>query len=98
MGGRGADAVVTQAKHRDVSRDVTSEKAILALLTQRGPGKTICPSEAARLIAGPDGDWRGEMERVHAASDALLNAGDIRLSWQGKPIEKRRGPYRITRR
>lgn len=77
---------------------MTAAEAILALLAQRAEGATICPSEAARLIAGPDGDWRSEMAAVHAATDRLLEAGTIALSWKGEPKQKRRGPYRIARR
>ncbi|MFO6445988.1 DUF3253 domain-containing protein [Erythrobacter sp. NE805] len=77
---------------------MTPEDAILALLAERAEGATICPSEAARRLVGPQGDWRAEMERVHAATDALLAAGAIRLSWKGAAKEKRRGPYRIARR
>ncbi|MFM7378696.1 MAG: DUF3253 domain-containing protein [Erythrobacter sp.] len=79
-------------------RGVTAGAAILALLGQRAKGTTICPSEAARLIAGPQGDWRAEMEAVHAATDALLAQGAITLSWKGETKQKRRGPYRIARR
>lgn len=77
---------------------VSAEQAILALLAERSAGTTICPSEAARRVAGPHGDWRAEMASVHAATDALLAAGAITLSWRGAPQEKRRGPYRIARR
>ncbi|MEM7689215.1 MAG: DUF3253 domain-containing protein [Pseudomonadota bacterium] len=71
---------------------------MLALLAERGMGKTICPSEVARLLAGPQGDWRAEMDRVHEASDALLDAKIIRLSWKGQELDQRRGAYRIARR
>ena len=81
-----------------VTAPLTAEQAIRSLLTRRGPGKTICPSEAARLMAGPHGDWRMEMDAIHAAADALLRAGEIRLSWKGQEMEQRRGPYRIARR
>lgn len=77
---------------------MTAGEAILALLAQRAEGATICPSEAARLLAGPKGDWRAEMEAVHAAVDALLVTGAVTLSWKGEPKQKRRGPYRIARR
>jgi hypothetical protein len=77
---------------------VTAGEAILALLASRAEGATICPSEAARLLAGPQGDWRAEMEAVHAATDALAEAGMLRLSWKGTEMQKRRGPYRIARR
>ena len=75
-----------------------AETAIRALLAERAPGATICPSEAARRLAGPQGDWRAEMAAVHAAVDAMTAQGTIALSWRGEPKQKRRGPYRIARR
>ena len=75
-----------------------AEAAIMALLERRAPGATICPSEAARRLAGPDGDWRAEMADIHAAADRLADTGAIALSWKGAPMQKRRGPYRIARR
>lgn len=77
---------------------MTPAEAILTLLAERAPGATICPSEAARRLAGREGDWRAAMEAVHAATDALVDAGAITLSWKGETNEKRRGPYRIARR
>lgn len=73
-------------------------KAILDLLEARGAGKTICPSEVARALAAPHGDWRAEMAVVHAAVDALMAQGAISLTWRGAPKRERRGPYRIARR
>ena len=73
-------------------------QAIRDLLAARGDSKTICPSEAARQLAGPDGDWRAEMDGVHAAVDALMAQGAISLAWRGVPKSERRGPYRIARR
>ncbi|MBG6118507.1 MULTISPECIES: DUF3253 domain-containing protein [unclassified Sphingobium] len=66
----------------------------LALLAGRAPGATVCPSEVARAIAGPDG-WRDEMPTVHAAVDELMGEGLVRLSWKGKALAERAGPYRI---
>lgn len=77
---------------------MTPEAAILALLAERAAGATICPSEAARRLAAPDGDWRAQMDAVHAATDALTARGLITLSWRGARMQKRRGPYRIARR
>lgn len=77
---------------------MTPEGAILTLLTERAEGATICPSEAARRLAGPQGDWRAEMNAVHAATDQLAEAGTITLSWKGADMQKRRGTYRIARR
>ncbi|MGB3470478.1 MAG: DUF3253 domain-containing protein [Erythrobacter sp.] len=75
-----------------------AQKAILDLLDRRGAGKTVCPSEAARMLAGPDGEWRAYMDTVHAATDTLLACREIRLSWKGVEIDQRRGAYRIARR
>lgn len=77
---------------------MTPQQAILALLAERASGTTICPSEAARRLAGPNGDWRAEMDAVHAAVDGMAASGLIALSWKGASMKKRRGPYRIARR
>ena len=77
---------------------MTPGQAILDLLAERAADATICPSEAARRLAGPQGDWRAEMDAVHAAADALAEEGAIALSWKGAGMQKRRGPYRIARR
>jgi len=69
--------------------------AILALLAERRPDQTICPSEVARALA-PD-DWRAAMPAVHAAVDRLVRTGGVRLSWKGQPLAARAGPYRIGR-
>jgi hypothetical protein len=67
------------------------------LLATRAPGATICPSEIARQLAasGPAPDWRALMPTVHAAVDALVAEGQISLSWKGKALAARDGPYRI---
>ena len=44
-----------------------AREAILELLGARGPQKTICPSEAARALAG-DEDFRPYMEPVREAA------------------------------
>ncbi|QIQ85310.1 DUF3253 domain-containing protein [Erythrobacter sp.] len=77
---------------------MTPKDAILGLLEARGEGRTICPSEAARALAGSEDDWRGQMEAVHREVDALHAAGEIALSWKGQPLGQRRGAYRIARR
>lgn len=68
---------------------------LAALLHERGAGRTLCPSEVARDLAGPGGDWRPFMETVHEAVDALLAKGKIALSWKGEALSRREGPYRI---
>ncbi|WP_419808778.1 DUF3253 domain-containing protein [Sphingomonas sp.] len=74
------------------ARDTT-----LALLARRAPDATICPSEVAKaLVAGAAG-WREAMPAVHAAVDALVAEGEVRLSWKGAALPIRAGPYRIAR-
>ena len=70
----------------------------LSLLAGRAPDATACPSEVARALAAAAGhaDWRGEMAAVHAAVDRLVAEGIVRLSWRGKPLAARAGPYRIA--
>ena len=75
-----------------------AKRAILGLLEERGENKTICPSEAARILAGSKGNWRDYMEDVHLAVDVLISEKAISLSWKGEPKQERRGPYRIARR
>ncbi|MGB3795514.1 MAG: DUF3253 domain-containing protein [Alteraurantiacibacter sp.] len=75
---------------------MTPQDAVLHLLAVRGAGKTICPSEAARLLAGDQGDWRGRMDDVHAAAQSLLDTGKVRLSWKGQSRLTVQGPYRIA--
>ena len=75
----------------------------LELLAARALDATICPSEVARAIAAgsdpdaPASDWRDAMPQVHAAIDAMVSEGLVRLSWKGKPLARRSGPYRIAR-
>ena len=70
----------------------------LALLARRPAGATACPSKVARALAADAGspDWRAEMAGVHAAVDRLLAEGLIRLSWRGRALDARDGPYRIA--
>jgi len=68
--------------------------ATLSLLANRAPGATVCPSEVARAVTA---NWRTAMPAVHAAIDALVDEGLVRLSWKGRLLPQRAGPYRIGR-
>lgn len=76
---------------------MSPQGAILSLLDRRAAGRTICPSEAARAIAGGGGDWRAAMPAVHRAVDELVMGGKIVLTWKGRALVQRDGPYRIAR-
>ncbi len=77
--------------------------ATLALLAARTTQATICPSEVARALFAKAGaekamaSWRELMPTVHAAVDRLVSEGRVRLSWKGKTLTERLGPYRIGR-
>lgn len=72
------------------------EAAILSLVEQRGPGKSICPSDAARE-AFPD-TWNSHMRHVRAAAVHLARQGRIVILRKGKPVdpENFKGVYRLA--
>jgi hypothetical protein len=81
----------------DPSATQAARRMTLALLAARASAATLCPSEVARALASPAGDWRSIMPSVHAAIDALVGDGLIQLSWKGERLAARAGPYRIAR-
>lgn len=76
----------------------TARRAILDLLDQRAPGKTICPSEAARSLAGDE--FRDHMDDVRDAAWELAGEGVIEVTQHGEPVAREdvRGPIRLRRR
>ena len=71
---------------------------ILRLTAERGPAKSICPSEVARALAGgDDGPWRPLMTPVRQAAMALQQSGEIEILRKGKavPPEQVRGVIRL---
>lgn len=70
-------------------------EAILTLVAERGPGKTICPSEAARAVSADR--WRALMPHVRAEAVRLARAGDIAIYRKGRPVDPDdfKGVYRL---
>jgi Protein of unknown function (DUF3253) len=70
--------------------------AILQLLAQRDPGKTICPSDAARAVAGDD-SFRPLMDDARAAAARLVAEGRIEVTQRGQVVDlaAARGPIRL---
>ena len=69
---------------------------ILELARERGPDKTICPSDAARAIGG-DG-WRDLMDDVRDVARALAREGLVDVTQKGDALDPDatwRGPIRI---
>ena len=56
-----------------MSTDAQMRAAILELLRQRGPGKSICPSDAARAVAGEQ--FRPLMDQARAVAAELTDEG-----------------------
>ncbi|GLK78334.1 DUF3253 domain-containing protein [Methylopila turkensis] len=76
-------------------------EAIRRLVAERGPGKTICPTEAAKASAKADGlegdAWQGRIKAVRAAAVGLARAGEVAIYRKGKPVDPDdfKGVYRI---
>ncbi len=82
------------------SSDAALEEAILALLAERGAGKTICPSEAARRVGGEQREaWEPLMEPARAAARRLHAAGRLLVMQGGHPVDPShaKGPIRLKR-
>ncbi len=80
--------------------DDPMEAAILALLAARRPGATICPSDAARRVAGDDeAQWRPRMDAARAAAARLVARGEVVVTQRGEVVDPAlaRGPIRIRR-
>ncbi len=95
--------------HQSTNVDHALEAAILELLTERGRDKTICPSEAAKLVGGGacgTGDkatrqaWEALMEPARAAARRLAAANKILITQHGNPIDPStaKGPIRLKLR
>jgi hypothetical protein len=71
--------------HKPRSIDTQLEAAILKLLSERGAGKTICPSEAARAVAPSSSkdDWEPLMEPARQAARRLVADGKILITQGG---------------
>lgn len=80
----------SQAQARATIRD---------LLARREPGRTICPSEAARALGGDDG-FRPLMPLVREAAAAMADEDEIEVTQSGEVVDARsaRGPVRLRLR
>jgi len=95
-----SDACRRRAKSSGAAQqDAALESAILALLAERGAGKTICPSEAARRVAvlGIAEAWEPLMEPARAAARRLHASGRLVITQAGHPVDpsRARGPIHL---
>lgn len=77
----------------------TIEDLVLRLAKERGEGKTICPTEAAKAAAEQRGEenWQGRLPAVKAAATRLARRGSVSIYRKGKPVDPEtfKGIYRI---
>jgi hypothetical protein len=87
----------------DIATDIDAalEDAILKLLDRRGAGRTICPSEAARLVSGSEvqADWQPLMQPARSAARRLVAKGTIVITQGGRIVDPStaKGPIRLRR-
>jgi hypothetical protein len=75
------------------------EAAMLSLLEERGPGRTISPADVAQVLGGnqPDG-WGPLMQPVRKVAVRLMKEGRIVILRKGRPVDPDdfRGTYRLA--
>ncbi len=78
------------------ARDQRIRSTIAALLTHRGTERSICPSDAARVVGGTS--WRQAMGPVRDVARDLARRGEVRLTAGPRELDpdgEIRGPIRI---
>ncbi len=83
-------------RRRKVSEvDRALERAVLGLLARRARGASICPSEAARAVAGES--WRPLVEPARRAARRLVADGRVEITQRGRVVDPStaRGPVRV---
>ena len=75
------------------------EATMLALVTERGVGRNLDPTDVARAVGGdrPEG-WGPLMQPVRQAAVRLMKAGRIVILRKGRPVDPDdfTGIYRLT--
>lgn len=76
------------------------ETEILRRTGERGPQRSICPSEVARALAPAEAEWRRLLTPVRQAAARLATAGRVEILRKGKPVapEAMRGVIRLRMR
>jgi hypothetical protein len=77
--------------------DRALQDALRDLLATRARDGSVCPSEAARLVAPQQ--WRALMEPARAAARRLVAVGEAEITQQGRVVDpsRARGPIRVRR-
>lgn len=93
-GGRGADHAGIALGDGPIRQRL--ESSIRALAEHRGPRSSICPSDAARAVAG--GNWRELMGDARDVARQLAKSGHVEITQRGAvvgPDDDWTGPIRI---
>ena len=94
---RDADAPASRTPTADAPL-TRAQDVVLQLCAARGAERSICPTEAARALAGEASeDWRRHLPEVRAAAVALARAGRLEILRKGRPIppDEMRGVIRL---
>lgn len=81
----------------DEGRRTRLAATIRTLLRHREADKTICPSDAARVVGGDD--WRALMPMARAVAAELAGECVVEVRQGGEPVDigSTRGPIRLAR-
>jgi hypothetical protein len=74
---------------------VRAEATARALLRKRD-GRSICPSDVARVVGGES--WRTRMDQVRRVAAAMARDGELVVTQKGEPVDLDagvRGPVRL---
>ena len=94
---------VTLGSMRNTNPDITDADLadrIVALLAERRPDVSICPSDVARSLSDDEATWRGLMPRIRDVAARLADDGVIRVTQGQTTIDLHqpvRGPIRLRR-
>jgi hypothetical protein len=75
------------------------ETILLRMVAERGLGKSVDPTEAARALGGDHPDqWGPLMQPIRRAAVALAEQGRLVILRKGKPVDPRdfKGVYRLS--
>ena len=75
------------------------EAVLLRLIGERGPTKSVDPTEVARALGGDHPDqWGPLMQPIRKAAVALAEQGRLVILRKGKPVDPRnfKGVYRLS--
>ena len=78
--------------------DARLAEVISSLLKARGDGKTICPSEVARAVAGSDEkEWRRLMKPIRTVAIRMARDGRLTIRRKGRVVDPGdfKGVYRL---